>query len=205
MDTIKFLIVDDNLAIADVICEYLSTDPMLELVGVFKSMEHFLRSAPNIAAPDVVLMDIMLPGMNGIEGVQKTLRIWPDTKIIMNSVLTDSDAIYNSLIAGALGYVSKDMPLASIREAIITVHNGGSFMNAQIARKVVAYFQKSMSVRDMLTEREWSIANGINEGLSYKLVAAANDITIDGVRYHIQNIYRKLNINSKSELVKLLS
>lgn len=150
-------------------------------------------------------MDIMLPGMSGIQGVEVVLTFWPNTHVIMNSVLDDAEAVYQSLQAGALGYVTKDMSLDAINEAIQIVANGGSFMNSKIARKVVEYFQRGQTVRSVLNQKEWGIANGIKDGLSYKMIAAQHDLSIDGVRFYIQRIYRKLNINSRGELTRLLS
>jgi DNA-binding NarL/FixJ family response regulator len=205
MNTITLIVVEDDPDIGDMLCEFLRSKSEFNLLQVFTSVEKLLEQSSTVGVPDVVIMDIMLPGKSGIEGVTDVLRIWPDTKIVMNSVLKDNDAIYQSLQAGALGYISKDMPLESIKEAIMSVHAGGSYMNPQIARKVVAYFQKTISIREMLTEKEWQIAIGIKNGLSYKLVAEQNDMSIDGVRFYIQRIYRKLNINSRGQLSHIMS
>jgi DNA-binding NarL/FixJ family response regulator len=166
MNTITLIVVEDDPDIGDMLCEFLRSKSEFNLLQVFTSVEKLLEQSSTVGVPDVVIMDIMLPGKSGIEGVTDVLRIWPDTKIVMNSVLKDNDAIYQSLQAGALGYISKDMPLESIKEAIMSVHAGGSYMNPQIARKVVAYFQKTISIREMLTEKEWQIAIGIKNGLS---------------------------------------
>jgi DNA-binding NarL/FixJ family response regulator len=205
MNTITLIVVEDDPDIGDMLCEFLRSKSEFNLLQVFTSVEKLLEQSSTVGVPDVVIMDIMLPGKSGIEGVTDVLRIWPDTKIVMNSVLKDNDAIYQSLQAGALGYISKDMPLESIKGAIMSVHAGGSYMNPQIARKVVAYFQKTISIREMLTEKEWQIAIGIKNGLSYKLVAEQNDMSIDGVRFYIQRIYRKLNINSRGQLSHIMS
>jgi DNA-binding NarL/FixJ family response regulator len=205
MDKISLVIVEDDPGFGEVLRLFARAHPEFVLTTLFTSVEKLIEGAPELKAPDIVLMDIMLPGMSGIEGVSETLKFWPDTKIIMNSILNDNDAIYRSLKSGAMGYVTKDMPLSAIKEAIICVHNGGSYMNPQIARKVVEYFQKPLSVREILTEKEWNIANGIKDGLSYKLVADQNDMSIDGVRFYIQRIYRKLNINSRGELTNILN
>jgi DNA-binding NarL/FixJ family response regulator len=205
MDKISLILIEDDPDIGGMLSEFLGSKNEFNLMYLYTSIEAMMEQAPVAGVPDVVIMDIMLPGKSGIEGVTEVLRIWPDTKIIMNSVLKDNDAIYQSLQAGALGYVSKDMPLESIKDAILTVHAGGSYMNPQIARKVVAYFQKTNAIREMLTDKEWQIAVGIKNGLSYKVVAEHNDMSIDGVRFYIQRIYRKLNINSRGQLSNIMS
>ncbi len=205
MENIGVVIVEDDPGFGEVLRLFIKANKEFTLTGFFTSVEHMVEGSADLAAPDLVLMDIMLPGKSGIEGVVEALKLWPDTKIVMNSVLNDNDAIYRSLKAGAIGYVTKEMPLAAIKEAILTVHNGGSYMNPQIARKVVEYFQKPLTVREILNEKEWNIANGIKDGLSYKMVAAQNNMSIDGVRFYIQRIYRKLNINSRGELSNIMS
>jgi DNA-binding NarL/FixJ family response regulator len=205
MDKISLILIEDDPDIGGMLSEFMGSKNEFNLMYLYTSIEAMIAQAAVASVPDVVIMDIMLPGKSGIEGVTEVLRIWPDTKIIMNSVLKDNDAIYQSLQAGALGYVSKDMPLESIKDAILTVHAGGSYMNPQIARKVVAYFQKTNAIREMLTDKEWQIAVGIKNGLSYKVVAEHNDMSIDGVRFYIQRIYRKLNINSRGQLSNIMS
>jgi DNA-binding NarL/FixJ family response regulator len=205
MHKISLILIEDDPDIGGMLSEFLGSKNEFNLMYLYTSIEAMMEQAAAASVPDVVIMDIMLPGKSGIEGVTEVLRIWPDTKIIMNSVLKDNDAIYQSLQAGALGYVSKDMPLESIKDAILTVHAGGSYMNPQIARKVVAYFQKTNAIKEMLTDKEWQIAVGIKKGLSYKVVAEHNDMSIDGVRFYIQRIYRKLNINSRGQLSNIMS
>lgn len=199
------LIVDDNASITELLIEYLKAQPEFSTVDFVTSVEGMQKLALQIKEPDIILMDIMLPGMNGIQGVEEVLKIWPNANVIMNSVLDDADAVYKSLQAGALGYVTKDMSLDSIKEAIQIVCSGGSFMNAKIARKVVQYFQRGQTVRSVLNQKEWDIANDIKNGLSYKMIAAQHELSIDGIRFYIQRIYRKLNINSRGELTKMLS
>lgn len=205
MNRRSVLIVDDNDSISELLLEYLGSQPHYSSVQKVTSIEVLQKKALELRTPDIVLMDIMLPGMSGIEGVEVVITLWPNAHVIMNSVLDDAEAVYQSLQAGALGYVTKDMPLDAIDDAIQIVSNGGSFMNSKIARKVVEYFQRGQIVRSLLNQKEWGIANGIKDGLSYKMIAAQHDLSIDGVRFYIQRIYRKLNINSRGELTKLLS
>lgn len=199
---VKLIIVEDTQAISSSLSEYFLQQndvQLLEMVDSVESMEKL-----KLDKPDVILMDIMLPGISGIQGVTHAIRKWPEVKIVMYSVLEESEAIYTSLQNGALAYITKDMSLSSAKEAILTVNAGGSYMNAAIARKVVSYFQKASTVREKLSDKEWAVALGIKNGLSYKMIAAEQDLSVDGVRFHIQRIYRKLNINSRGELTNMM-
>ncbi len=204
METIRLIIVEDNLSIAETLRDYFSLQEEFFVVASTVSIEELQKIDIGNNKPDIILMDIMLPGMNGIEGVSVVFKRWPTAKVVMNSVLEDSDSVYESLKAGALGYITKDIPLSDIKNALLIVNAGGSFMNARIARKVVNFFHEDNSVKEKLTEKEWTIAHGIKDGKSYKMIAAECDMTIDGVRFYIQKIYRKLNVNSRGELAAIL-
>ncbi|MEI7473073.1 MAG: response regulator transcription factor [Chitinophagaceae bacterium] len=204
METIRLIIVEDNLSIAETLRDYFSLQEEFFVVASTVSIEELQKIDIGNNKPDIILMDIMLPGMNGIEGVSVVFKRWPTAKVVMNSVLEDSDSVYESLKAGALGYITKDIPLSDIKNALLIVNAGGSFMNARIARKVVNFFHEDNSVKEKLTEKEWTIAHGIKDGKSYKMIAAECDMTIDGVRFYTQKIYRKLNVNSRGELAAIL-
>lgn len=197
---IKLLLIEDNAEIAVSIIKYFSEQEEFEIVGHFASMELFFENTSTLLVPDMILLDIQLPGISGVKGIYPTLQMYPDAKIVMNTIVEDKDDVYESLKAGALSYITKDTPLKNMKEILLLVNKGGSFMNARIARKIVDYFRKEPEIKDKLTEKEWLIANGIKDGKSYKMVAAENNMTIDGVRFYVQKIYRKLNINSKAEL-----
>lgn len=201
---IKLLIVEDNINISEALVEYFSMQYEFRVIGTNASVEDLLKLPSKEIDPDMILLDIMLQGMTGIAGLPLIFRKWPDTKVVINSVLEESDIVYEALKEGALGYITKDMPLSSIKEALLLVNAGGSFMNARIARQVVNYFQSERSVKEKLTDKEWSVALGIKDGKSYKMIAAECDMSIDGVRFYIQKIYRKLNVNSRGELAAIL-
>ncbi len=150
--------------------------------------------------PDVVLMDIDLPGMSGIEGVKRLKPGLPDTDFIMLTIKEDDDSIFNSVCAGATGYLVKDMPPADLLKAISEVYEGGAPMSASIARKVVTSFKKSGE--SPLTRRETEILQKLCDGDNYKTIAEELFISGDTVRAHIKNIYRKLHVNSRAEVVK---
>ena len=152
-------------------------------------------------SPDVVLLDIVLPGLSGIEGIRFIKNSYPTTLILMFSVMDDGFSIFRSLCEGAIGYITKEFTMESLRNALIDVYEGRGSMSPSIARKVAEYFHPKKKLSESLTPREVDIVNGIIEGLSYKLLASKLEISIDTVRKHIKNIYRKLQINSKSQLM----
>jgi DNA-binding NarL/FixJ family response regulator len=140
--------------------------------------------------------------MNGIEGMKMIKSRWPKVDIIMLTVFKDNDKIFKSICAGATGYLLKDTPLPEIKRAILEIHNGGSYMTPSIARRVVEYFSPLKREYDEpLTQKEKQIITALTEGLSYKLIGEKLLITIDTVRFHIKNIYRKLQVNSKTEVI----
>ncbi len=204
MKKIQIVIVEDNINIAETLKEYFVLQQEFEVCSVFESIEALQQFTKPDCHPEVILMDIMLPGINGIEGLPLVFKKWPNVKVVMNSVLEDSDSVYESLKSGAVGYITKDIPLAEIKNALMIVQSGGSFMNARIARKVVSFFQEDNTIKEKLNQKEWMIAHGIKDGKSYKMIAAECDMTIDGVRFYIQKIYRKLNVNSRGELTAIL-
>lgn len=151
---------------------------------------------------DLVVFDIGLPGKSGIEGVQWLKSKSPNTEALMVSVFTDTDNIFKSLCAGAVGYLAKNTPLTELHESIQSVMNGGSPMTPSIARKVIAHFNPSKKDDSTsLSTKEMQVVNCVVEGLSYKLIADRMNISINTVRHHIRNIYSKLHINSKAELI----
>ena len=155
-------------------------------------------------APDVVLMDINLPHMNGIECVKKIKTLVPSVQILMLTVYEDSDKIFNSLLAGASGYLLKRTPQAQIMEAIADVHRGNSPMSGHIARKVVQYFNQRGSADkeiEKLSKREREVLDHLAQGIPYKEIADVLSLSIDTVRMHIKGIYGKLHVHSRGEAV----
>ncbi len=197
-------IVEDNKKIRDLIQRYLDMQEELQCPVAVDSVEEMLDYLENHDAPDVILMDIQLPGMSGIKGIGIIKQKYPDTEIIMLTIYHDSHKIFDSLVAGASGYLLKHTSLPEIKESIQTLLNGGAPMSPQIARKVIGHFNKPNKKADEdygLTPREQDIINGLVDGLSYKLIADRFDISIDTVRAHIRNIYKKLHVNSKAEVI----
>lgn len=150
--------------------------------------------------PDVVLMDIGLPGMSGIEGIRKLKEAVPGTDFIMLTIREDEEAIFQSLCAGATGYLLKDTPPVRLLSAIQEVYDGGSPMSPSIARKITRSFQPQSP--SPLSERETEILEKLCEGQNYTAIAQSLYISGHTVRAHLKNIYRKLHVNSRAELVR---
>ena len=171
--------------------------------GSYRTGEEALAQLP-AQAPDVVLMDINLPKMNGIECVRQLKTLIPSAQILMLTVYEDSDKIFNSLLAGASGYLLKRTPQAEIFEAIADVYRGNSPMTGHIARKVVQYFNQRGGVgtdMEKLSNREREVLEHLTRGGSYKEIASALAVSIDTVRAHIKGIYVKLHVHSRGEAV----
>jgi len=198
-------IVEDNKKIRDLIQRYLDMQDELRCPVAVESVEEMLEYLKEQEPPRVILMDIQLPGMSGIEGMKRIKQQYPDVEIIMLTVYHDSHKIFDSLCAGASGYLLKSTSLPDIRDSIKNLLNGGAPMSPQIARKVIHFFNKQAEDNkendSSLTPREQDIVNGLVDGLSYKMIADRYDISIDTVRAHIRNIYKKLHVNSKAEVI----
>ena len=200
---ISIAIIEDDADIRETICRYIGKENNYTCEYAFDSVEKFLDALDEDNLPDVVLMDIGLPGMSGITGIKIVKDRYPDIDIIMLTVYNDPDKIFDSLCAGASGYLLKTTPLSEIRDAIGELYDGGSPMSPHIARKVVDFFHPKISglPESPLTDREKEIIAGMVDGLSYKMIANQLNISIETVRYHIKNIYRKLHVHSKAQVI----
>lgn len=200
---ITVAIVEDDKYIRSSIVEFLQMQPDFNLLGEFGSVEAFLHAA---AAPDVLLLDIELPGISGLEGAFRIKEKNPGINILMLTVYEDRERIFKALQAGATGYLLKNTPLIKIRAAIIEAAEGGAPMSPLVAKKVVAYFSAKSalaeeSTNEQLTTREQEVAKHLINGDTYKQIAWHLNISPDTVRQHIKNIYRKLQVNSRVQLI----
>lgn len=205
MEIINLAIVEDDRVIRESLVHYLSAHPSIQLGVVADSVESFLEQTDDQGTPatDLILLDIGLPGMTGIEGIRHIKPIYEQADIVMLTTFEEDDMIFNALCAGACSYMSKRTPLTKIREAIFTIYRGGSYMSPSIARKVVQHFMpKKQPTSTTLSPRQLEIVEGIVDGLSYKMIADRLSISLDTVRDHIKRIYRTLEINSKAELIR---
>jgi len=198
-------IVEDNHDIRTGLMMIINNTEELECRQTFSSAEEALKILP-LSCSDVVLMDIDLPGINGIECIRILKEKCIQTNFMMLTVFEDDDKIFRSLKAGASGYMLKKSSPTQLVEAIKDVSTGGSPMNAQIARKVVASFQQSEQKKlsdavEGLTKREIELLELLSKGFRYKEIAEKLFISSDTVRTHIRNIYVKLHVNSKIEAI----
>lgn len=196
-------IVEDDEKIRKGIQSYLDSQVEFVCKSCFGSVEEFLRSLDHTDPPDVLIMDLGLPGMSGIEGMKIIKEKYATTDIVVFSIYNDPKKIFDSLCAGATGYLLKNTPLHEIKEGIQMLASGGSPMSPQIARKVVEYFNPldKQKKESPLSSKEKEIVIGLVDGLSYKLIADRLNISIETVRFHIKNIYRKLHVHCKAEVI----
>lgn len=195
-------IVEDNEALLETLARYVNTRGF-RCISTHGSAEEALRDLPR-ARPHVVLMDINLPRKNGIECVAELKALAPASKCIMLTAFEDADLIFQALAAGALGYLLKGVRPAKLLESIREVHEGGSPMSSQIARKVVASFQKPRqpAMEDArLSDREQQVLECLAKGLLYKQIAAQMGISMGTVRTYAQRIYEKLHVHTRTEAV----
>ncbi len=204
MEIIRLAIVEDDPVVKESLEAFLSINPAIQVIFIEESVEDYLeklKATPNPQV-DVMLLDIGLPGMTGLEGIRHIKALIPNVNIIMLTTFEESEKIFKALCAGAVSYLTKRTPLTKIQEAIFTISRGGSYMSPSIARKVVEYFNPKEKKESNLTPRQTQIVQGVVEGLSYKMIADKYMISINSVRDHIKKIYRQLEINSKAELIK---
>jgi DNA-binding NarL/FixJ family response regulator len=195
-------IVEDDEALRETLARYVNTRGF-RCLSTHGSAEEALRELPKIK-PAVVLMDINLPCKSGIQCVAELKALLPATKCIMLTAFEDSELIFQALAAGAMGYLLKGVRPAKLLESIREVYDGGSPMSSQIARKVVAFFQKPRPqppVEAQLSERETQVLNCLVKGLLYKQIAAQMGISMGTVRTYTQRIYEKLHVHTRTEAV----
>ncbi|MEM7372086.1 MAG: response regulator transcription factor [Bacteroidota bacterium] len=198
-------IIEDHQDTREVLHAFFSQQAGFEVCLVAESVEAFFAELEKLSSPpSLLLLDINLPGISGIEAIKSLAQRLPDVDIVMLTMHDDSRHIFQALCAGAIGYLVKGTPLVKIKSALLNVQQGGSAMSPHVARKVVEYFQPGKKKGDSaLTPKEHQIVEGLVDGLSYKLIADRYSISIETVRTHIKNIYKKLHVNSKSEVVAM--
>lgn len=196
-------IVEDSTEIRQGLCALIGGSAGFSCMGLYADGSEALENIPH-QTPDVVLMDIDMPKMNGIECIYKLKKVIPHLQIMMLTVFEDDEKIFKSLQAGASGYLLKKTSPAKLLEAIEELYNGGSPMSGQIARKVIQVFQKSTESnreKDGLSKRENEILSFLAKGHRYKEIADELFISVETARTHIHKIYEKLHVRSRTEAV----
>jgi len=176
----------------------------MELAAECGSVEDFLhQSSSKAVEADILLLDIGLPGMSGLEGIAKIKEISPDLDIIMLTTYDEEEKIFEALQSGACSYLSKKTSLEKIIETVRIVHEGGSYMSPAIARKLTGYISKGAPTKNTykLTPKQVLIINGLVDGLSYKGLATRLDVSVSTIKTHIKRIYQTMHVSSKSEAV----
>ena len=197
----QVIIFEDDIHLAKMMQESINKLNEINCLHVFTSTREFFEKP---IEADVYLLDIVLPDISGLDSIEKILKIYPNSKIIMNSILDNPETIFKALQRGAVGYIDKESFQMNFNEVISSVIDGGAYMTPNIARKVVNFFNTRKVLGEKLTNREKDILEGLLDGLSYKLIGDKFGIGINTVRMNITKIYRKLNINSKGELFQLI-
>ena len=201
---IKVVIVEDSNTIREGLKLLINGTEGYSCVGAYSRCETLLDEIAEMDI-DVILMDINLPGISGIEGTRRIKKISKEITILILTVYDENELIFEALCEGASGYLVKKTPPAKLLEAIKEAHEGGSPMTSNIARKVVDYFQKNKPVKKVeevdLTKREKEVLSGLVEGNSYKAIADNLHISVETVRFHFRNVYKKLHVHSQSEAV----
>ncbi|HEV2453532.1 MAG TPA: response regulator transcription factor [Verrucomicrobiae bacterium] len=200
---ISVSIVDDEKKLCQSIATFLDASPGFRCVSIYGSAKAALQRLPS-DQPDVVLMDINMAGMDGIECVRQLKGLAPQIQIVMLTVYEDTEKIFAALSAGATGYLLKRYEPEELLQAIRDVRDGGSPMSNSIAHKVVASFQKANTANPkfaLLTAREQSVLDSLARGLAYKQIGDELGISINTIRTHLRHIYEKLHVQSRTEAV----
>ena len=201
---VHVVIVEDLPEVVEGLKVFIDNDPDVSLLAAYRTAEAAVLELP-ILKPDVVIMDINLPGMNGIECIRKVKQADPSMQFMMFTVYENNDQVFEALKAGASGYLLKKTPPLQIIESIKELHNGGSPMSAAIARKLVEIFQHRNATATpqhaQLTPREYEVLQLLSQGLLYKEIADKLGISFSTVRQHLYKVYEKLHVQNKIEAI----
>ncbi len=200
MKPIKICIVEDLKEIREGVTSMLSLDERFEMLKAFPDAESAAKELP-FWQPEIVIMDINLPGMNGIDCIKRVKSLCPFTQFMMFTIYENDEKVFDALAAGASGYLLKKTPLSKIVDSLLELHQGGAPMSMQIARKVIEKMRgnETNETIELLTLRENEVLQCLSKGLLYKEIAARLNITPGTVRQHIHNIYEKLHVQNRTE------
>ncbi|MDR3668119.1 MAG: response regulator transcription factor [Ignavibacteriaceae bacterium] len=206
MENVNIIIVEDDQLIREGLSSSIDEYPGFCCIGAFSSAEEMLEKVEDLD-PHIILMDIGLPGMNGIECLKQVKLILPDLLVVMITVFEDDDRVFDSIVNGADGYLLKKTPVPKIIESLNDLRRGGAPMSNQIARRVLETFRKKTPIDEtyILSKREKEILDQLAKGYTYKQISDNLFISPETVRGHLKNIYQKLHVHSKMEAVSKIS
>ena len=202
-EAIRVAIIEDDRIMREGLGMLIGGTPGYRCIGTYRSIENALAADLQIR-PDVVLLDIDLPGISGSDGVHVLKQKFPAVQVVMLTVYADQDRVFQSICNGACGYLLKETPPAKLLESISEAHQGGAPMSPEIARKVVSVFQKTgppAKADTPLTAKEVRLLQLLADGFGYEGAAQNMNISVNTVRNYIRSIYEKLHVHSKSEAV----
>lgn len=198
----RIVLFEDNAHLRESLKLYLEQEDDCSVVGDFGTCVQAGEIVARLC-PDIVIMDIEMPGMSGIEGVRIIKEAHPDTQVVIYTVFEDEDKLFDSLCAGASGYLLKNASFAYLHEAIHALQQGGVPMSPAIAQKVLQYFRKQQAQQNKygLSVREVEVLRYLVKGYSYKMIAHVCHVSLATIQFHIRNIYHKLHVNCGREAV----
>lgn len=200
--TIPLVIYEDNVRLRQSLELLLGDESGFKVLGAFSGCEQVIKQMEELS-PALVIMDIDMPGVNGIEGVKLIKSTFPDIKVVMYTVFDDDNRIFECICSGADGYLLKNTSPVKLLQSLIELSEGGAPMSPFVAQKVFQYFRQHPARQETfnLTEREREILTLLVRGNSYKMIADKSSVSIDTVKKHLQNIYHKLHVNCGTEAV----
>ncbi|MEZ4874273.1 MAG: response regulator transcription factor [Flavobacteriaceae bacterium] len=198
--TKRVVLIEDNIPLRDAFEEIISSDKSFYVVNVYTSCEEALQNCRE-DRPDIILMDVELPGMNGVEGTKQFKKCLPNVNVIMVTVYENSEIVFDALCAGAIGYLTKSLTPIELMEALYECVQGGAPMSINIAKMVVGSFQRKPSKIE-LSKREKEVLHSLAQGNSYDLIAEKLFISKNTIKFHLKNIYLKLQVNSNIEAIQ---
>ena len=203
----QLAIVEDDPNIVKSFRTHFDHSEKFSVVFETNEVERLVKFSKTNANIDVIILDLNLPYLNGIYGLPKIRKAFPHAKIVIHTIVIDNDRIFQAISRGAIGYLVKGISFDEIEEKLINcIEEGGSPLSASIARRIIGYFQnpgKSQKESEKLTDIETKLIRFLIDGLTYNQIASNMNITIHGVRYHIMNIYKKLEVNTRHQIVSI--
>lgn len=201
---LRFGIVDDDVAFQQRFKSYLELTNEFDLVLQASSVEEAIQQLKHQTTTiEILFLDVLMPEVTGLQGLPKLRRLLPESEIIMLTVLEDSESLIKALTLGANGYLLKETQMEEMIAQIGIIKQGGAVMSPKMARKLIGYFSpQAFEDNGVLTKRNLQVLQMLADGYNYKTISAKLDMTIDGVRFHIKQIYRVLNVQSAAQAVK---